>query len=282
MRYRKYKSPTVAFLSLAAIVSSCGGQDDNGGGAADSGSGNIDASPFTFDASTVSTVPDLSGTWALREKVGVLAALPIVGVVDSATYSIRHVAIVPDGANYESTETLCSITMDTGTALAMNRFSDEYVATRVPTTYSILVEEPASVVRQGKLLTEGVSLVDPVNDALPTTSEDERVIDEDGDGNPGFTINVEVVGLGTGKIYAIQRSKITMLGSALSPDRVAGPLDLERFESVVVGSTNSLFEPPEPPTPNAAASNFVMVRMPSGSTCVNIVALDEESLFGPR
>lgn len=268
------------FLSLfTASTASCGGESSQPDGGI---SPEVDAALSRFDASAVDSLPDLTGTWALREKVAALAALPIVGVVDSSTYSFRLVVLTSDGSGYESLETLCSMEMDTGTALATNEFSSEYIATRTPKTYGIEVMEPASFAREAKLLVEGATLSDPENDALPTTDDDKRVIDEDGDGNPGFTLDVLVTGLGSAQLYMVQRSQISMVGTVESADRISGSVELERFESVVIGSTNALFEPPEPPTPNSAQSNFVLARIADGSDCDDLLAADEAVLFGPR
>ena len=38
----------------------------------------------------------------------------------------------------------------------------------------------------------GIELADPANDPLPSDPDDPRIVDDDGDGNPGVTAHIEV------------------------------------------------------------------------------------------
>lgn len=76
-------------------------------------------------------------------------------------------------------------------------------------------------------LVVGVTLDDEENDALPTDSADERVIDADGDGHPGVTVNAG------GERYTAYRSRTTtMTGTIRSSSTIDGAL-INETETVV-------------------------------------------------
>ena len=139
----------------------------------------------------------------------------------------------------------------------------------------------------------GATLVDPVNDALPTdptdlcsTNPPPCLVDVDGDGYPGLSVGLQ--GLINGTLRSVQRQTTALVGIAVAPDRVEGGMTFAS-DQVLVES-----DPPEIKTLYAASttyadsmacsSTFVMVKLPAdaaGAVDCAWVRANEATLFGP-
>ena len=86
----------------------------------------------------------------------------------------------------------------------------------------------------------GIALEDPANETLPTDPNDPRIIDADGDGNPGVTSSVKVTEALQGQIYLIRREIFAYDVTQQSPDRLAGFIT-DRSEQLIVGASNPVF-----------------------------------------
>ena len=125
----------------------------------------------------------------------------------------------------------------------------------------------------------GAELIDPEGDALPTDGGDPRIVDMDGDGQPGFTVEVE--GVIDGEVYMVQRLVPTLRGQLLGGGRMRGNVTVGG-EQEVIGASNQIlaaFTPRFLPDPDESRSTFVWVPVPDGSTCESVLARTAE-LFG--
>lgn len=86
----------------------------------------------------------------------------------------------------------------------------------------------------------GIALEDPANQTLPTDPNDPRIIDADGDGNPGVTSSVKVTEALQGQIYLIRREIFAYDVTQQSPDRLTGFIT-DRSEQLIVGASNPVF-----------------------------------------
>jgi hypothetical protein len=118
---------------------------------------------------------------------------------------------------------------------------------------------------------------DPATDTLPD-SPGPQVWDQDGDGNPGVTIEVEKPI--PGKRYMVRRNIWHMQTG--TPDKdflwITGDLSYKLDESAV-GATNSLLKTIAPITPDKTGNNYVMRRVLPGLTCKELVD-GHEKIFG--
>jgi hypothetical protein len=64
--------------------------------------------------------------------------------------------------------------------------------------------------------------LDAPDDPLPTSSRDARQWDQDEDGQPGMTVQVEQAIFGEGEVYVAQRTSSTLEGTVLRSDRIEG------------------------------------------------------------
>ena len=132
-----------------------------------------------------------------------------------------------------------------------------------------VIRDNDSIVFTRSIELQGVRLVDPSNDVLPTDEADPRIIDQDNDGNPGVT--VEMNGLIRGSLYLIQRI-ISRLSGTLSEDRMEGLADWSS-EEVVIAASNPLLKVSTKITPHMdpQQSNFLARKISADQTCDDIV-----------
>ena len=218
---------------------------------------------------------DLSGTWAEMEVCSQLETLPLVGRVTSTSTSVLRVTIEQSGSSLLMREVYCSSTIGTGSVLAK---------TFIPDAFLISLGEmlrPASLDASGSTIefvqpwytqVRGARLSDPENEPLPTSPDDPRVFDQDGDGKPGLTVRVSIMGLISGEVYVVQRVRYRMTGTVVSPDRVEGLIEWTN-EQITIAASNPLFAADTRPEPNPAPekSYFVLQRIDPPAGCEEIV-----------
>jgi hypothetical protein len=135
-----------------------------------------------------------------------------------------------------------------------------------------------------------VNLSDPYDEALPTTGDDPRVYDQDGDGKPGATL---VLGNDACRMYVVQRGLQQWKGTVLSPTSIAGG-GISTSEQKVLGATSGFCATQyDVWYPNGAA-RFALVRVDGKHGAPNldgdgdgVVSCDEvrawgTAPFGPR
>jgi len=121
----------------------------------------------------------------------------------------------------------------------------------------------------------GIALDDPLHDPVPTPDDgpdDPRIVDKDGDGNPGSTL----VFPGSCDAYIAQRTSTTLSGVMVAPDRIEGgiPLGHGLHNAVayqyIVGATNSLCATRYILSPNVGRAQFERVRVDGRGNARNI------------
>lgn len=216
---------------------------------------------------------DLSGTWAMLNVHTATVDLPVVGATTVRTTGRFLVVVAQDGRDLTLAVTVCSLAIDNGTDLVATIVPDAFVRS-LP-----VAERPAQLepVDGGLRLVQprwydvrGVRLDDPASEALPTEPADPRVWDQDGDGNPGITL--QVTGVVDGAVYVAQRASEVLTGV----DHTESTLDgfvAWTDEQVVLGADNVLLEVDQLARPAAAdESFFLMTRMDEGADCERILA----------
>lgn len=125
----------------------------------------------------------------------------------------------------------------------------------------------------------GVRLADPVKEALPTDKSDPRLVDTDGDGHPGATVIIRHPLVGTGHVYVAQRSIARLEGSLQADGSITGVVYTAPNMFKIDADTWWLrTESPQRPHPDPKMSPFVMVSVPDGQTCAQILA-NKDGLF---
>lgn len=98
------------------------------------------------------------------------------------------------------------------------------------------------------------------DEALPASTEDPRVIDQDGDGSPGVTFPVQTpTGVEVCRVFVTQRMHHALGGAVVDGRRIEGTAETS-IEKVVLAATTDLCASGDV-IPNDAGNRFVLVRV---------------------
>ncbi len=86
----------------------------------------------------------------------------------------------------------------------------------------------------------GIELEDPFNERLPTDPNDPRIVDDDGDGNPGLTVTIEVTPEFIGELYIARREIFSFEAFLTEPDLLTGQVT-DESEQLVIGASDPVF-----------------------------------------
>jgi len=217
------------------------------------------------DCLDVSTL-DLSGDWAMAQYLVAAADLPL-GIGQMFIYTtvgvMTHVS--QSGSEIIMQDAYCFTDAEPSTPLFLTRIPDEVMRSICPDPRTVQLEQTDSGIRMSQdwhVEVRGAMLDDPENDALPTTPDDPRLVDQEGDGFPGMTIEVELVGLYTGATYAVQRYRYRLYGDVIDENTIIGFIEWTS-EQTVIAATNDLFLLPfeDYTDPDSTKHKFIMTRV---------------------
>lgn len=225
------------------------------------------------EATADAGIPDLSGTWAQKIVLSSVSDPPVVGTVKSTTTTYLLYEIRQRDREVEIERTICDVQMESDSSMVepelpnlfVDALPEEDRAGRIDReggSAVLVVERSESVL--------GADLRAPISERLPTSAEDSRVTDVDGDGEPGATVRIR--GIVSGEIYVVQRAWNRFRGRLDSTGRIAGRVEWQ-LDQEVVGSSSIFLrnQPPTRPHPDGAKSYFEMVRVDSGATCSELM-----------
>jgi len=132
--------------------------------------------------------------------------------------------------------------------------------------------------RETVVMPLGVELTDPVNEALPTSADDPRVIDADGDGHPGVSIGLSMLGI-SGQIYAVRKEIGSWSVAATADGTWEGPFN-DASEQQVIGASRPLFDQnlSTAPDPDPLKSRILLQRTAEAYDCARLLA-ELDTLF---
>ncbi len=230
------------------------------------------------------------GTWAQKLTLESDTDSP-VGKVHSTTwrYRLEKITIGSDGELHRDTK-ICKITnytsgsMTKGKTIFPQKFCEIYhfwhpyeLSTPKPdisvseTNGKILFVENKSWELRGMKKMQNVE-----TDKMPSDVKDSRIIDQDKDGKPGFTISFVGEGLSpTGDIYFVQRLSDELKSTKITEKdgiatKIAGNATWSDDE-FNIDATNKLLKGNR--TTTTLPSKFVFIRMKANATCDDIYDL---------
>ena len=123
-------------------------------------------------------------------------------------------------------------------------------------------------IRSGLVL--GAQIDDPLNDLLPSEENDDRIYDQDMDGNPGVTLNIS--GLVEGDIYAVVRYVDTISGSVTSEGVLEG-VTRDETEQIMIGASSELLKINVAPVAidDPALNVAVAISIPADAGCSEVI-----------
>ena len=103
------------------------------------------------------------------------------------------------------------------------------------------IDDTLRVTRPATPTPVGIELDDPANEPLPTDPNDPRIVDDDGDGNPGITVDIRVSDELTGELYIARREIFAYQAYLTDPDTLRGNVT-DDSEQLVIGASDPIFD----------------------------------------
>ncbi len=218
---------------------------------------------------------DLSGHWALLQVESAIGTIPLLGERPRTARTLALLDVVQDGATLNAEQRCCATRMDNGTSLVRTDIPDAFLTSMPVALWTATLDALPTGVALTKPWTTsvlGAQLDNPETDALPASADDPRVFDQDGDGRPGLTVHVAVLGLIQGDVYVVQRDRTRYTGLVLSADAVEGLVEWTSEQSVL-GASNSflLGGTSSRPDPVAEHSYFAARRVDPSVGCAELL-----------
>lgn len=124
----------------------------------------------------------------------------------------------------------------------------------------------------------GIRLDDPANESLPDDPNDPRIVDDDGDGNPGITVSEEL----TGELYIARREIFAYEALLEDPDLLVGVV-ADNSEQLVLGASDPIFATSGDgweQYPDLEKSPIILQRLVGDWDCARLGA-ERDALFPP-
>jgi hypothetical protein len=277
--------------TLVGFVAGCGG----GGGAASSPDAQVvvddanaqetavETTSYCTSKSALTSVTDLSGTWVARMSEAQVVNAKFVGVMHTQNILYLLLTIAQDGTSLVADGRYCDrkiVNPSKTSNLASVVIPDAWAHAETPVhrSGSFSVGPDGTPIFALSRYTEiiGANLVNPENDVLPTTIDDLRLVDQDGDTIPGITVVIS--GVMSGSLYSVQRQISSVSAIPVTTDRVEGALTFTSEQNVLgsdpptlagIYAAGSTTTDPEP-----CNSGFVMVKITNATTLDGGTAMD--------
>lgn len=205
------------------------------------------------------------GVFAMQVTTTTEQELPIIGISRSQSIARKLLRVREESGQFFAEETFCQISMSSD-GPAVPSVPHTLVKVIPPLNTTLLLNKEGdqwSWERPRSGIALGVQLENLLTDQLPTSEQDDRVWDQDMDGQPGVTLNV--TGLIEGDIYTIIRYVDTLSGTHEEDHWVGNTLD--ETEQKIVGASQEVLKLNTSP---------MVVDDPSLNT-VFVYPLDEEA-----
>lgn len=261
---------------LALGAGACGSDDDTGAGSAEAG-----AEGTASGATTSIPVPgaDLAGRWAHYDIVAYEDDTLKTMIV---SYGFTDFA-VEDGQLIESEE-FCSAEQVTDQAIRTSVSDAATQAIRPVSTSVEVTGEPGAweVHRPATPTPVGIRLDDPTTESLPIDPAEADVVDADGDGKPGITVEIRI-GDSVDELYIARREIFAYDLAQDGPDSMTGTVT-DSSEQLVLGATDPIFEGSGGAwvqVPDLSYSPILLERVDESWDCDRLAA-ERDDLFPPN
>ena len=217
---------------------------------------------------------DLDGVWAFVQSLPEIDVLPVAGEVKLTSTVGLIVSLTQEGTTVTIDGTYCLTKVDAGTPLVEVEIPEAFVDSLflAAQTASLMSSDEGIFLVQGWYTeVRGASLEDPENDPLPESADDPRIVDQDGDGKPGMTVNAAILGIVEGERYIANRIRYRFTGELIDPDTIVGRIEWYS-EETTLGASNPILAAAitELPYPDPDGYRFVLKRFDRSFTCADL------------
>ncbi len=198
---------------------------------------------------------------------------PFVGDVAVQSRSLFRVAIDQTESGLQQQHALCDLRITTDAKAATTTIPRAFVDSARKASYPVELAPG----EDGLVYT-----ADPGPDALgydrargsdvPTESDDADVLDHEGDGHPGGTVELKVPVFGTVEVYVAQYAHTRFSGTLTETGGVAGRAEVLALDLRVLDASNVLFARSRPASPVEDASRFEIVPLGEAASCDALIA----------
>jgi len=239
-RRRRSAAATAAVLTTTiALLGGCAGKDEP---VPQAGASATTPATSGTDGTTASEVPgaELVGRWAHYDIVAYEDA-----VMKTMIISYGFTDFTVEGGRLIEAEQFCSADQVSDQPIKTNISDAATQAIKpVPTPVEVSGEPGAWRVRRpGTPTAVGIRLADPANEVLPTDRNDPRIVDHDGDGNPGITVTVRIGDGFEGELYIARREIFAYDMTQVGTDELKGTVT-DSSEQLVIGASLDLLDVP--------------------------------------
>ena len=186
----------VLLLALPWLVGCGTDDDDDDEPAAGGASGGNDTVLGVCDDQTTYALEDVSGKWAYLEVQSLLVTSSLTGDFTNQVISLQLFDVAQSGSELSVASSWCDRFIVDPDAPVHAVIPAAFVAALSDGAFEGTYEPDAEGVQHFQVpawyQTEGVELEDASNpDLLPTEPDDPAVVDQDGDGQPGMTVELQ-------------------------------------------------------------------------------------------
>ncbi len=213
--------------------------------------------------------PDLTGKWLKEWTLTSTYRIARIARFTTTATTYLLVDIDQDGARLTMETEVCALVM-TNSAPGFQPIVPDAFIESLPQA-----DRRATLTRNGTSWQitspavwniQGVTLDDPGRDPMPDDPNDPRVVDQESDGHPGFTIEIE--GPFGGSLFLARRSWDSFTGR-IYPDSIRGSVQWGADEVVLDATRRILRNSPET-TPDPDRSSFLMIPIAPHTTCQHL------------
>lgn len=210
---------------------------------------------------------DVTGHYTSEVKTGILVT--VVGESLQVVTAKGIAEITKKDGKFYIEESVCKISIE---SQIDSKVSDKVPQSAQPVTSEIVFSEnlfgELTWRKKESVSTLGLKLDNPKTDIFPKKPTDIRIIDQESDGNPGYTISINSPIL-SGKVYNIQRSFTAYKNGSMSFDGELTGTNSTRTEQLVVGASKpTLNKTPKNRPDTKPENNLVkLVKTESKPSC---------------
>lgn len=220
---------------------------------------------FATQAEGTSDPASVEGRWRLSLTLPITQTAPVLGDLERVMRMSAIVDFEEREGGLQQRTSPCGLEIDGGNFAARvdvpDRFAD---AILVPSTE--VISSDGRIESELKDIHLGYEPATP--GAPPPTSPDAAAVtDGDRDGNPGVTVVLRVLQLGTVELFVTQHLHLRLVGERTSPGRYQGDVGVIAFEQNLIGSAPSVPGLAEDLSVRARTGAFALERVTPETTC---------------
>lgn len=215
----------------------------------------------------------LAGRYALELRVASTSRVMVVGTTHSMATSLLLVELRPGPDGWLQSHRVCDARVESGSPLARLVIPPAFVDAIPARLYTARLESGVGSRYTADMGVEAIGF-DPrlTGGVLPTSPNARGVEDPDGDGEPGATLRLRMRGLGSARLFVVQRSHLVLDGRRTGPGRFEGEVDVRLQEQHTLGADPGFFRQNPSNTPDPERSGFTLVRVPAETGCEELRA----------